>query len=245
MMAVYVVSDIHGLYDRYEKIYETIDFKPQDTLYVLGDVIDRGPRGIDILLDIKKRENVFMMMGNHEHMMMEYYQAKRKKKRLLNEVDMKALERWHRNGCDPTIQAFEKLPIWIQEELLDDIAHLPLAFPNLIVNKHRYYLVHAQPVPTQAYLIDLALCEKDNIDPNHLIWDRFDVDQSFFHDKCVICGHTVTMYLQDAQPFQLWYRGSDLTHADIIDIDCGCACNDESSRLCVLRLDDHKVWYIS
>ena len=36
----YVISDIHGCFDRYEKMLEEIEFSDEDTLYVLGDVLD-------------------------------------------------------------------------------------------------------------------------------------------------------------------------------------------------------------
>lgn len=38
---IYVISDIHGCYDKYIKMLEKIRFSSEDTLYVLGDVLDR------------------------------------------------------------------------------------------------------------------------------------------------------------------------------------------------------------
>ena len=49
-MSTYVISDIHGQYKAYKKMLREIDFKPEDTLYVLGDAIDRGPNGIKVLI---------------------------------------------------------------------------------------------------------------------------------------------------------------------------------------------------
>ena len=69
-MAVYVMSDVHGLKDRYDRMIEYIH--EEDTLYILGDVIDRGPDGIVILQDAMQRSNVKMLMGNHEYMMLQY-----------------------------------------------------------------------------------------------------------------------------------------------------------------------------
>ena len=56
----YVMSDLHGRYDKYVQMLEKIGFGDGDTLYILGDVIDRGPDGIRILLDMmgrKKRDS--------------------------------------------------------------------------------------------------------------------------------------------------------------------------------------------
>ena len=49
---IYVMSDLHGCYDKYIAMLEKINLKYDDTLYILGDVIDRGPDRVKILLDI-------------------------------------------------------------------------------------------------------------------------------------------------------------------------------------------------
>ena len=49
---IYIMSDIHGLYDRYKAMLEKINFNDEDKLYILGDVIDRGDKSFDILFDI-------------------------------------------------------------------------------------------------------------------------------------------------------------------------------------------------
>ena len=63
---LYVLSDIHGHYEAYRAILEAIRFSSRDVLYVLGDVIDRGPDGIRILQDMMVRPNVVPILGNHE-----------------------------------------------------------------------------------------------------------------------------------------------------------------------------------
>ena len=62
----YVCSDIHGRYDKWCALLAALDLKPTDTLYVLGDVIDRGPDGIKVLQDMAQRLNVIPILGNHE-----------------------------------------------------------------------------------------------------------------------------------------------------------------------------------
>lgn len=63
----YVCSDIHGMYGTYCSVIKKL--KENDTLFILGDVIDRGSQGIKILQDIMSRPNVRLLMGNHEYMM--------------------------------------------------------------------------------------------------------------------------------------------------------------------------------
>lgn len=67
----YVIADIHGMYGSYIDAIRTLTSR--DHLYIIGDVIDRGNEGIEILKDIMKRvknpENnpkITFMLGNHE-----------------------------------------------------------------------------------------------------------------------------------------------------------------------------------
>ena len=42
-MATYVTADIHGEFEKFKRLIERIDLKDEDTLYILGDIFDRGP----------------------------------------------------------------------------------------------------------------------------------------------------------------------------------------------------------
>ena len=42
---IYVMSDIHGCLNRYRNVLRQIRLRKDDHLYILGDVIDRGPEG--------------------------------------------------------------------------------------------------------------------------------------------------------------------------------------------------------
>ena len=61
---IYVMSDIHGMYDKYIEMMDLIDLKETDTLYILGDIIDRGVNSMKILQDMMKRSNVFGILMN-------------------------------------------------------------------------------------------------------------------------------------------------------------------------------------
>ena len=62
----YLMSDIHGNYDKYMKMLDLIRFTDRDELYVLGDVVDRGAESMKILRDMSLRINVFPILGNHD-----------------------------------------------------------------------------------------------------------------------------------------------------------------------------------
>lgn len=67
----YAISDLHGRYDLYEETIKRLSNK--DTLFIIGDVIDRGVDGIRILEDIMRRQKnpmngpkIVFLIGNHE-----------------------------------------------------------------------------------------------------------------------------------------------------------------------------------
>lgn len=56
-MSTYVISDIHGNYDAYKEMLKKIRFSEEDMLYILGDILDRGPQPIKVVLDLMERPN--------------------------------------------------------------------------------------------------------------------------------------------------------------------------------------------
>lgn len=70
-MATYVISDIHGEYDMLMDLLEKISLQDSDTLYVIGDVLDRGPHPIKTLRKLMVMPNVICLVGNHELMALE------------------------------------------------------------------------------------------------------------------------------------------------------------------------------
>ncbi|MDO4409262.1 MAG: fructose-bisphosphatase class III [Eubacteriales bacterium] len=78
-MSLYLCSDLHGQYDLYMKMLDDIRFSQDDHLYILGDIIDRGPKSIEILRDVMKRDNVTCLIGNHEMMMLDHLNRNRER----------------------------------------------------------------------------------------------------------------------------------------------------------------------
>ena len=121
----YVLSDIHGNLQRFESIMTQINLQTNDTLYVLGDVIDRYAGGIKILRQIMRMPNAEMLIGNHEYMMLnaighckdaaeEKENTNRREKRL-----------WYRNGGMITHEQLKHYRKDIRAEIFDFIRQLP------------------------------------------------------------------------------------------------------------------------
>ena len=96
----YVISDIHGMWDKYQNMLKLIKFSAEDELYILGDVIDRGEDGIKILQDIRRHTNMHLLMGNHELMAVQTLFAQDE-----NEWNEKMIV-WAMNGGEETYYSF-------------------------------------------------------------------------------------------------------------------------------------------
>ena len=136
-MAHYVVSDIHGEDDRFHAMLQTINFSDEDTLYILGDVIDRGPHGVELLREIMATPNMKMLLGNHEFMCLRYFAPN---------APEKHIQHWNRNGNAPTLEGFSKLTEAQKQEVLDFLRTLPTHFTSG-KRAELLYLVHGLPSP--------------------------------------------------------------------------------------------------
>ena len=128
----YVISDIHGNYNQFEKMLKKIKFNSSDKMYILGDVIDRGTEPIRLLKKISQMENVFLVIGNHEVMMLNAYAKK-----------PNAYGLWYMNGGEVTDEQFEQLEPDEQDKLLGYLMSSYLVIPNLVVNNRHFYLTHS------------------------------------------------------------------------------------------------------
>lgn len=106
-MATYVISDIHGHYDMFIGLLDKIEFKDTDTLYVLGDVLDRGQHPIKVLKKLMEMPNAICLIGNHELMALDCLEflmneITEESIKDLNEENMNNLLTWIQNGGDTT-----------------------------------------------------------------------------------------------------------------------------------------------
>lgn len=233
-MSTYVMSDLHGQYKAYLKMLELIEFSDDDVLYVLGDVIDRGPEPISIVLDLMERTNVEVLVGNHELMMCESckFLMKEITDDNINRIDYNSLEsfiNWQVNGANTTLNQFHKLDSKKREAVLDFIMDLEI-YAELTVNDRDYILVHAGLADFQP---DKELWEYDIFD---LVWRRPDYSKAYYDDKYVITGHTPTIVIDGAKPGYIYKANNHIA------IDCGV--NIPGGRLGCIRLDDMKEFYV-
>ena len=215
---IYVMSDIHGKYSMFKDMLEKIKFSDSDTMYILGDVVDRGEEPIKTLQYIIEQDNIELLLGNHEEFMLDFFKD-----------GYTGLDLWFRNGGKITHEQMISLGEDDMEEVLSFVRGCPLIV-RLVVNKKRFTLAHAG---VMADNFGNVLQEQDR---NFVLWSREEFyDMQKISNETVVFGHTPTMHLGfDTEPM-IWHG------FNMIGIDCGA---NFGYNLACLRLDDMEEFYV-
>lgn len=227
----YVMSDIHGNLERFNSVMKQISLQPTDTLYILGDVVDRYRYGGKILLQIMKMPNVKMLIGNHEVMMLEALTPNEGVCKLERaDRQTRKLHLWYRNGGQYTHDYLKHLRKETRQAVFDYLKALPVNI-DIEVNGKKYKLIHASPIENfNTYWRRYYRDERE-----FAIWERWDECTPVPEGFTLVFGHTPTCYFQNANPIRIWHID------EAIGIDCACGYFD--GRLACLRLDDMKEFY--
>ena len=230
-MSRYACSDLHGDLNLWKQIKSFL--KENDELYFLGDVIDRGEDGIEILKDMMNLLNVYFIIGNHEEMMINSIEELDKINSDLNIEnffysiqEMENFELWCSNGGYPTYVNFMSETEETQKEILNYLKNKTFKSITILSNKNQNKILLSHS-------------------GKHDTWDRW----HFRHfevmpvKNILIHGHTPYMVLRNDLPkeekvnkeqlYPVWYNNNQKC-----DIDCGTVFTKE---ICLLDLDTFDI----
>lgn len=233
-MATYVISDIHGQYNMFIELLDKINLKDMDTLYILGDVLDRGPHPIKTIRKLMEMPNAICLVGNHEFMAMKCLEFLMKEitDKSIEELDdemLDNLEIWQYNGSRSTVDEFTQMDSESKKDVIDFIKEF-LIYEEVSVNDKNYLLVHGglENYSPEKDIDDYSLHE--------LIWSRADYNIQYFSDKYVITGHTPTQAIRNnPNPGYIYRRNNHIA------IDCGATY--PGGRLAAICLDTGEEYY--
>jgi len=150
-VAIYAIGDLQGCYDPFRRLLDEVDFDPaEDTLWLTGDLVNRGPKSLKTLRFVRELEDsVVTVLGNHDlHLLALHAGAVRYGKRF--------------DSLARLLDADDA------DELCDWLRHQPLAHRN---KKLKTMLVHAGTHPrwsakktmTRAAEVEAALQSDDYV----------------------------------------------------------------------------------
>lgn len=233
-MSTYVMSDLHGCKAEFDRMLEIISFTEYDTLWIVGDVCDRGKESIPLLRKIMAHDNMHVIFGNHDVWLARYCKELIEVKKDNNSIDMTDdMMCWlHDNGGYRTADAFIDLPyptcydiqLYLEEHTY---------YQYITVRGKKFLLIHAGLVGEHMHP-NVRLSE---VPPQMLTWSHVPIEDNPFDDCTMIVGHTPTFIYSPDYDGRILHSPSGKT----IHIDCGCV---YGRTLGCLRLDDMKEFYI-
>ena len=133
-MSLYLIGDLQGCDAPFKRLLDEIDFSPStDTLYLLGDLVNRGPDSLGVLRRLSALGDAAQcLLGNHDLHALAVRLGVRKTKR------------------NDTLQAL--MTAGDSERLFDWLRHRPMA-----LHAHGWLMVHAGVLPQWTTVQTLAL----------------------------------------------------------------------------------------
>ena len=133
-MPLYLIGDLQGCNVPFQRLLRKIDFSAsRDTLYVLGDLVNRGPDSLAVLRSLADLgDSAQCLLGNHDLHLLAMWQGVRKPSR--------------KDTAQEILQASDT------DSLIDWLRHRPLA-----VHQHGWLMVHAGVLPQWTTAQTMAL----------------------------------------------------------------------------------------
>ena len=235
---IYVTADLHGIHPaQLQKLLKKAHFSSEDFLFILGDVIDRGKYGAELLLWLSQQPNMELILGNHEAHLLScsflFADVNEESLDMLTVEHMELVNNWIANGGGNTIKGFRKLLKQDPELVIGILEYLqdcPL-FEEVNAAGKRFVLVHAGL--GSSFSPEKSL---EDYTAEELLFSRPHPDTVYYPDKTVIFGHTPTFHYGEE------YRGKPMYTDSWINIDTGVYGGNSPVLLC---LDNGKEYYLT
>lgn len=230
----YVMSDLHSQYEKYLQMLEMIHFSDDDDLYILGDVVDRGPQSVELLQDMSMRMNVFPILGNHDMtaaLLLKKLCVEITEDNYANQLNpeiLKILAMWQMDGGQATLDGFKKLSVDEREALIEYLEEFT-PYETLEIAGNRFILVHGG-IPYEKRKLPLS---KQSV--HELVIERPDYSKRYYNNTYLVTGHTPTINIGEE------YKGRIYKANGHIAIDCGAGFG---MPLGCIRLDDFMEFYV-
>lgn len=220
MGKTYVMSDIHGMADLLNRMLNKIQPDKADRIYILGDMIDRGPDPAGVLDLAMHTPNITALRGNHEDGFVEWYEAADRDRYpyYYNTYDVFCADERLKNRIPEYVEFMKTLPLYAKVRTGGDC----------------YLMAHAS---TEEILHIWKRKER-------LLWDNSMIDrQRGIPGYVSVVGHVPTFLIRGtrSEPASIW-RSPD---GRLIDVDCGAVFGGAGGRLGCLCLETREEYYVS
>ncbi len=180
----YVISNLYGDWDKYTAILKNIDFKKEDMLFVLGDIVDGGTRGLEILKDMMLRDNVYPILGDHDYIAYEVLSGIWEETRdditaPLGKELAERCQEWAERGGESTMEEFFKLSDDDKEAVLEYMEEFTL-YEEVEAGGMDFVLCHSMP---ENFMTDDNL---DDYTAEEILAGAVDYYKDYFFGKVLV-----------------------------------------------------------
>ena len=183
----YVVANLHGNNQGFQKLLQTIKFKDKDILYVLGDSVDFGEESMDLLTDMSMRVNVYPIAGEHDLKalrMLTGFEKMLKDGSAPTPKFSAEMTAWAQDGGMATLSGYRALDAEMREGVLDYLAEFTLC-DEVKAGSKTFFLAHAG---LSGYDADKA---PEDYEPEEVFATELP-DADFFKARTLVVGHVPT-----------------------------------------------------
>lgn len=223
----YVISDLHGYPVKdFKRLLKTAGFGEEDECFVLGDVIDRGKEGAELLEWLLGCPNIYLILGNHEAMLLSckffFEEITDESVSSITADQLSSLAAWLSNGGQTTLQGLARMDKETRGRILEYLEEAPL-YEQVTVLGQDYLLTHSG---LGGYLRGRQI---EDYTPEELLFNRPHPKEGYQEPYVTVFGHTPTHLLDPA------YAGRVLFTDTWICIDTGSSFGMAPT---LLRLED-------
>lgn len=230
---IYVIGDIHGCKDKYDEMLSKLVLTDKDAVFVLGDVIDVGNEGIEILMDMVYRANIYPILGEREYYAKKFLPLIAEKgsaEKALDAIEgeeREMLSKWLSMKSEKTIEAFLRLGEGDREAVIDFLEEF-VPYEEIECKGKKFVLTHAG---IRGFEEGKAFEDYSDED---FVFAETDYGKIYFSDAYLVTGHTPTVAIGKE------FFGKVYAKKRHLALDCGAAFG---GRLAAVCLDTLKVSY--
>lgn len=228
----YVVSNLYGRLDKFEKLIKKIGLKESDTLYILGNIVDYGDDSIELVNDISVRYNVYSVLGEHDY---KAYLLLSEFDRMLKEGGVPSANfsrdmiAWAQDGGQATLEAFKNADADSKEGFLDYLSDLPV-FEEATLKNGKEFVLTCRGIDNFNKETDLYDYELEDFMNGYL-----DLDATYYSDKTMVVGYL------DYEHTPAGRAGKISAKEGKIALACDMSENDDVVCICLETNDEYYV----
>lgn len=228
----YVVSNLYGRLDKYEKLIKKINLKESDTLYILGNIVDHGEQSIELVNELSAQYNVYSVLGEHDY---KAYLLLSEFDRILKEGGApsasfsRKMIAWAQDGGQVTLEAFKGADEDSKEGFLDYLSDLPV-FEEVKLKSGKEFVLICRGIDNFNKDTDLYDYELEDF-MNGFI----DIEENYYGDKTLVVGYLDYEHTPAGRTGKVTAKNHNIALA------CDMSENDDVVCVCLETNDEYYV----